>query len=185
MTKKNQNRFWFLFVMTILAFGISMIIWTVKQASSVPVYESNNYMLKYQMADMNINKIIELETKFNEKYIIELEGVEFLKLDIEKQNTNAKRSQTKPIKLKLGNNSFTYSIVTHDIRSVENAKVTFLLTRPHTREDDYLEENVSYIDGHYTTKPVNLSKEGRYTLQLKVEIDGLVGYSEISAYLVK
>ncbi|HIP50815.1 MAG TPA: hypothetical protein EYG94_01905, partial [Campylobacterales bacterium] len=61
MTKKNQNTIWFLFVMSILAFSISMITWTVKQAVSLPVQESNNYILKYQMADLNINKIMELE----------------------------------------------------------------------------------------------------------------------------
>jgi hypothetical protein len=183
MTKKNQNRFWFLFVMSILLFGISMVVWTVKQAMSVPVHESNNYMLKYQMADMNINKIIKLEAKFNAKYIIDLEGVELLKLDDDAQNTNAKRVQNIPIKLKLGSNSFTYSIVTHDIIGVENAKVTFLLTRPHSRVDDYLEENVKYRDGHYITKAIKLTKKGRYTLALKVEVNGLIGYSEVSAYL--
>ncbi|CAA6805822.1 MAG: Unknown protein [uncultured Sulfurovum sp.] len=183
MTKKNQNRFWFLFVMGILAFGIMMIIWTVKQATSVPVHESNNYMLKYQMADMNINEIMELEAKFNAKYSIKLEDIEFLKLEDDAQNTNAKRAQSTPIKLNAGSNSFTYSI-THNQKSVENAKVTFLLTRPHSRYDDHLEESVSYSNNHYKTKAVELTKKGRYTLQLKVEIDGLIGYSEVSAYLI-
>lgn len=184
MTKKNQNRFWFLFVMTILGFGISMVIWTVKQASSVPVHESNNYMLKYQMADMNINEIMELEAKFQEKYLIEIKNTELIKLEENRQNTNAKRAQSTPIKLHTGLNSFTYSI-TEERRNVKNAKVTFLLTRPHSRDDDHLEENIPFKDGYYKTTAVELTKKGRYTLQLKVEIDGLIGYSEVSAYLVK
>ena len=183
MTKKNQNRLWFLFVMGILFFGISMIIWTVKQATSVPVQESNNYMLKYQMADMNINKIMELERKFNDKYVIDIDDVEFVNLDNDTQNTNAKRAQQKPIKLTSGSNSFSYSIVTRDVIGVKNAKVTFLLTRPHTRKDDYKEENLQYKDGHYGTKTIELTKKGRYTLVVKVEIDGLIGYLETAAYL--
>ena len=183
MTKKNQNRFWFALVMGMLAFGIGMIIWTVKQASSVPVHESNNFMLKYQMADMNINEILELEKKFNEKYNIELKNVEFITLDLELQNTNAKRAQTTPVKLKNGENTFTFDISSKDGTSIKNANVTFLLTRPHTRVDDVVEENVHYENGHYMTKMLKLENKGRYTLQLKVEIDGLTGYREISAYL--
>ena len=183
MTKKNQNRFWFLFVMSILAFGISMVIWTVKQAMSVPVHESNNYMLKYQMADMNINKIMKLKAQFDSKYIIKIEGTEFIELNSDAQNTNAKRAQKKPIKLQLGKNNFTYTIVTHDMVAVENAKVTFLLTRPHSRDHDTLEENIAFKNGHYATKTLEFTRRGRYTLQLKVEIDGLIGYSEIPAYL--
>lgn len=184
MTKKNQNTIWFLFVMSILGFSISMITWTVTQAVSLPVQESNNYILKYQMADLNINKIMELEAKFNAKYKIELKNSTFIDLDEEHQNTNAKRAQTKPVKLTRGENSFDYAISQKDGTIMNNAKVTFLLTRPHSRDDDKLEENVVFKDGHYVTKAVELSKKGRYTLQLKVEIDGLIGYSEIPAYLL-
>jgi hypothetical protein len=62
--------------------------------------------------------------------------------------------------------------------------VTFLLTRPHNRTDDIKEENVSFKDAHYVTKALELTKKGRYTLALKVEVNGLIGYSEISAYLI-
>ena len=184
MTKKNQNRFWFLFVMAILTFGIGMVIWTVKQAISIPVHESNNYMLKYQMADMNINEIMELEAKFNTKYKIELKNTSFINLETDLQNTNAKRTQKKPIKLSKGANSFDYAISQKDGNVISNAKVTFLLTRPHSRKDDNLEESIPFKKGFYKTKALELSKKGRYTLTLKVEIDKLIGYSEIPAYLV-
>jgi nitrogen fixation protein FixH len=183
MTKKNQNRFWFLFVMSILMFGISMVIWTVKQAMSVPVHESNDYMLKYQMADMNINEIMTLNARFKISYNIELKNVEEIELDEDDQNSNAKRALQKPIKLSKGTNSFQYFISKKDGTAVEDAKVTFLLTRPHNRTDDIKEENVSFKDAHYLTKALELSKEGRYTLALKVEVNGLVGYLETAAYL--
>ena len=183
MTKKNQNRFWFLFVMSILVFGISMIIWTVKQATSVKVQESNNYILKYQMADMNINKIMQLEAKFNAQYSIELKNTTFINLEEELQNSNAKRVQKKPIKLSSGANNFKYDISTKEGKMLKGAKVSFLLTRPHTRVDDHLEENISFNGSSYVTKVVELSKKGRYTLVLKVEINDVIGYSEISAYL--
>jgi len=184
MTKKNQNRFWFLFVMSILLFGIAMIVWTVKQAMSVPVHESNNYMLKYQMADMNINKILELKAKFDAKYNIEIKNTQFIDLNSDLQNTNAKRAQKKPIKLSKGTNSFSYAITKKDGTVIENAEVSFLLTRPHSRKDDNLEEKISFENNLYITKTLELNKKGRYTLQLKVKIGNLIGYSEISAYLI-
>jgi len=183
MTKKNQNRFWFALVMGMLSFGIGMVIWTVKQASSIPVHESNNFMLKYQTADMNINEILELEKKFNEKYTIELKDFELITLDQESQNSNAKRVQIVPVKLTDGENSFTFDVKTKESEAIQDANVTFLLTRPHTRVDDVLEERVHYDNGHYVTKALNLTKKGRYTLQIKVEIGGLTGYKEIPAYL--
>lgn len=184
MTKKNQNRVWFLFVMGMLGFGISMVIWTIKETSSLPVQESNDYMLKYQTADKNINEIMALESKFNAKYKIKIIGTELLKLEGNLQNIHSKRRQSIPIKLNTGSNSFNY-LITQDDKPVENAKVTFLLTRPHSRKNDHLEKNVHYKDGHYVTKAIELTKKGRYTLQLKVEIEGLIGYSEIPAYLTK
>ena len=184
MTKKNQNRFWFLFVMSILMFGISMVVWTVKQAMSVPVHESNDYMLKYQMADMNINQIMKLKARFDLNYNIELKNVEEIDLDEDLQNTNAKRALSKPIKLSIGANSFSYALTKKDGTVVENAEVSFLLTRPHSRNDDNLEEKVFFKNNLYITKALELNKKGRYTLQLKVKINGLIGYSEVSAYLI-
>jgi len=69
--------------------------------------------------------------------------------------------------------------------NVENANFTFLLTRPFTRDEDVKENNVSVKNGLYVTKAIALKKKGRYTLQVKVNLDGLTGYSEIPAYLAK
>ena len=172
-----------MFVMSILLFGISMIVWTVKQATSVKVQESNNYMLKYQMADMNINKIMKLEEEFKAKYSIELQNTTFINLEEELQNSNAKRAQQKPIKLTLGDNSFSYAITTKRGEVVKDAEVSFLLTRPHTRVDDQLEKKLKFDGKYYLTQALKLSKKGRYTLAIKVKIADVTGYLETPAYL--
>lgn len=185
MTKKAQNIFWFLFVMGILLFGIAMIIWTVKKSISAPVHEANNFMLKYQTADMTINDIVKLQKAFDAKYTIELKNVKEAKLPVKYQNVHAKRSLQKPIEIKDGENSFSYEITKKDGSIVQNAQVDFLLTRPHIRTDDTLENNVSFANNLYVTKPINIENEGRYTLLLKVTIDQLVGHLETAAYLQK
>jgi hypothetical protein len=185
MTKKTQNILWFIFVMGILLFGIAMIVWTVTKSVSAPVHESNNFMLKYQTADMTINEIVELQRAFDEKYTIQLKNVQEVELPVKYQNVHAKRSLQKPIGLNNGENSFSYEITTKDGVIIQDAQVDFLLTRPHIRTDDTLENNVSFTNNLYTTKPLNIDKEGRYTLLLKVTIDKLVGHLETAAYLQK
>jgi len=185
MTKKTQNTLWFLFVMGILLFGIGMIIWTVVKSISAPVHESNNFMLKYQTTDMTINQIVELQQAFDTNYTIELQDVQEVELPVKYQNVHAKRSLQKPIGLTSGENSFRYEITRKDGSIVQDAQVDFLLTRPHIRTDDSLENNVSFRDNLYVTKPLNITKEGRYTLLLKVTIDEVVGYLQTAAYLRK
>jgi len=185
MTKKNQNRLWFAIVMGMLSFGIGMVIWTVKQASSVPVHESNDFMLKYQQADMNINSILANKAKFDAKYSIELQNAEFMTLEEQYQNTNSKRQQPKPVKLTKGENRFSYAIKENNGNNVEGAEFTFLLTRPYSQDEDQKENNVSVENGFYVTKGFKINNKGRYTLQVKATIDGLTGYSEISAYLAE
>ena len=130
MTKKNQNRLWFAIVMGMLSFGIGMVIWTVKQAVSLPVQESNNFMLKYQQADMNINAILANKAKFDAKYSIELQNAVFMTLKEEYQNTNSKRQQPKPVKLIKGKNKFLYAIKDNNGNNVEDAKFTLSMIVP-------------------------------------------------------
>ena len=185
MTKENQNRVWFMFVLSVLGFGIGMIVWTVKKTISLPVQESNNFMLKYQMADMHINDILNAKKKFDKNYKIELQNVELMKLDFTEQNINSKRLQIPPVKLVKGDNIFSYHIIKKDGTPILDAKITFLLTRPHTREDDKLQPSISLSQGVYETKAVKIEKAGRYTLQLKVLVDDALGYIETPAYLAK
>ena len=176
MTKKNENRVWFMFVLSVLGFGMGMIIWTITKSISMPVQESNNFMLKYQMADMNINDILKAKKRFNKKYKIELQNKTFLKLDYKQQNIHSKLSQKIPIKLQQGENSFSYKITTKEGKIISDANVTFLLTRPHSREFDKLQTDVSFSNGSYQTKIVKINKAGRYTLQVKAFVENTLGY---------
>jgi hypothetical protein len=183
MTKKNQNRFWIGVIIGLLSFGIGMIIWTVKQASSVPVHESNNYMLKYQQADMNINDIIHAKQDFDKLYNIKLQNVELITLTGDDINSNSKRKQANPIKLTKGANSFSYTITDKSGTAIPDANVTFLLTQPHSRNEDVIIENVPFENGHYQTEALNITKAGRYTLQFRAYLNDTIGYLETAAYL--
>jgi len=181
MANKNSKKtYWPHMILGFLSVGITLSYWTVKSASSIPVQESNNYMMKYQQADMHINEIIEKKVLFDQKYNITLINAKTTLLELE----NAKRAKSEEvIELKEGTNSFSYTVQDKQGNVVNDANVTFLLTRPHTVSEDMLVENVTVKDNAYVINDITISKAGRYTLQLKAKIGDAMGYSEKPAYL--
>jgi len=180
MEKNNKKTYWPHMILGFLAVGITLGYWTVKSATSMPVQESNQYMLKYQTADININKILELKQAFDKAYSIKLLDAETMVMT---DNVNSNRPQPNPVILSAGSNDFSYEVVAKDGTKVSDANATFLLTQPYSRAEDQLFSNVPYRDGKYQIKGVELQKAGRYTLQFRAEVADTIGYSEIAAYL--
>lgn len=180
MADSKQKTYWPHMIIGFLMLAIVLGYWTVKAASSMPVQETNDYMMKYQEADININDIIKSKQAFDKAYDITLTGVEKM---VVTDNVHSNRVQHDAVKLHVGQNNFAYRITTKDGSIVNDANVSFLLTRPHTTVDDQMIEIVSLHGDSYTTPDVNISKPGRYTLQLRAVIDNKTGYSQVEAYL--
>lgn len=180
MSKNNKKTYWPHMILGFLSIGLTLSYWTVKSASSMPVQESNQYMLKYQTADMTINQILERKMAFDKIYTIHIVGAETMVMT---DNVNSNRPQSDAVKLSHGLNAFSYEVVRKDGVKVSDANATFLLTQPHSRKEDQLFSNVPYIDRAYQIKEVNIQKPGRYILQFRAEVGDTIGYSEISAYL--
>lgn len=180
MAKNSAKTYWPHMILGFLVVGLTLSYWTVKSASSIPVQESNQYMLKYQIADMNINQIMEKKIAFDKAYNIHILDVERMVMT---DNVNSNRPQPNPVKLSHGMNLFSYEVVAKNGTKVSDANVTFLLTQPHSRDQDQLFTNVPYEDGKYQIRDVEITKAGRYTLQLRAEVGDTMGYSEVSAYL--
>ncbi len=180
MEKNKEKTFWPHMILGFLLIGITLGYWTVKNAVSLPVQESNNYMMKYQQADIHINDIMEKKAQFDKSYKIELLDVAKEKIALE----NAKRAKDETVVLvKNGMNSFKYKVLSKNNHQVNDANVTFLLTRPHTQNDDILKENILSKNGIYKIENIHIEKPGRYLLQLKVKIGDETGYLETPAYL--
>jgi len=180
MVKNKEKTFWPHMILGFLLIGISLGYWTVKYAISLPVQESNNYMMKYQQADIHINEIMEEKVRFDKDYKIELTNVKRVKIALE----NTKRAKDEMVVLlKSGANSFAYKVLDKNSHQVNDANVTFLLTRPHTRKDDVLKTNIPSVNGAYKVDNIDVSKAGRYILQFKVQVADETGYLETPAYL--
>lgn len=180
MAKNKEKTYWPHMILGFLFLGITLSYWTVKSASSMPVQESNNFMLKYQIADMTINEIMESKIAFDKQYTIKIEDVEMMEM---KDNIHSNRKEVEHVKLALGLNAFSYNIVTKEDKVIEDVNVTFLLTQPHSIKEDQLVENIPFSNGKFHVTDINISKAGRYTLQLRAKVGETIGYSEIPAYL--
>ena len=178
MAKNKEKTYWPHMILGFLILGITLSYWTVKSASSMPVNESNEYMLKYQQADMNINEIIKSKALFDQSYTIELIDVKKAMYKLE----NAKRAKEESsIVLTQGKNNFNYLVTTKDGKVVSNANVTFLLTRPHSVKEDNYVENIPFVEGKFHVSDINITKAGRYTLQLRAKLGDTTGYAETPA----
>jgi hypothetical protein len=180
MSNNNTKTYWPHMIVGFLAIGLTLGYWTIKSASSMPVQESNQYMMKYQTADININQILEKKAAFDTAYTINIVGAETM---VMVDNINSNLPQPDAVKLSHGINVFSYEVIRKDGTKVSDANVTFSLTQPHSRKEDQLFTGVPYDDGQYQIKEVRIQKPGRYLLQLMAEVGDTTGYSEISAYL--
>lgn len=182
METKDKKSYWPHMILGFLAIGLTLGYWTIKSANALPVQESNDYMLKYQQTDIHINDILEKKQVFDKGYFIEIQNIEMMVMI---DNINSKLPQPNVIKLSLGTNNFSYTVVDKAGAVVNDANVSFLLTRPHTRTGDVMQESVAFSNGQYHTEDFDIQKAGRYTLQLRAKIDkDTIGYSSLSAYLV-
>ena len=165
-------------ILGFLGIGIMLGYWTVKSAINMPVNESNAYQTKYQQADMHINEIIEAQERFDARYQVALVGA---KESDFKPNAYLKRSHGKIIALQK-HNVLHYRIQTRSGEVLNDANVTFLLTRPHTVTDDQT-PHVTKEDSQEYRVIFDLEKPGRYTLRLRVQKGDAVGFMEHEAYL--
>jgi nitrogen fixation protein FixH len=177
---KNDNdsgKYWPYLILGFIAIGLTLGFWTVRSAISMPVSESNEFQKKYQDADNNINEILDKQQAFNDKYKIEAIG---LKPSAFKPKIGIHhKSQFAALQKKM---IFSYRITDRNGKSVNDANVSFLLTRPQTRNDDQIFKLKSE-NGTYTTPQITLAGPGRYILRLKAQIGDAVGYKDNEAYL--
>jgi len=180
MVQNNKKTYWPHMILGFLVIGIMLGYWTIKSAISLPVQENNDYMMKYQQADIHINDILESKMAFDKAYEIEIQDVETMVMT---DNIHSNRVQVNPVRLKLGKNQFTYVVRTKSGDVVSDANASFLLTRPHSRRDDVMIESVTFKNGKYVTPELEIINPGRYTLQFRATIGNKTGYSQIPAYL--
>ena len=145
--KKNSVIIWPIGISVAILAVVGMGTWTIMVASKSPVQESDIYMTYYQDADANANKIINAKIDFNKKYDIQYLGKQ----------------------LNADNAKIVYKITTKDGKSVDDAKMKIIVTRPQTHEFDMTLNNPKVSDGIYTFE-TKLPGIGRWDIMAQIEI---------------
>ncbi|WP_457606811.1 FixH family protein [Nitratifractor sp.] len=175
--KSDKGKYWPYMILGFIMIGVTLGYWTVKHAIGMPVQESNEYMMKYQTADTDANKIIEAQQRFDQRYNLQLVGM--------------KTSDFKPkfLKRKPGRivelqetNRIDYLITDKAGKPVSDANVTLLVTRPQTQKEDQIFKEIPGRDGHYVVEKLTLKKPGRYILRVRAQKGDAIGYQDTPGY---
>jgi len=173
----DKGKYWPYMILGFLVIGILLGYWTVKHAVGMPVHESNEYMMKYQKADLDSNAIVEAQQRFDRRYSVELQGMKLS--DFKPEHLKRKPG---PIVALGPVNTFDYQVTDQNGNPVSDANVSLLLTRPHTEREDQLFKEIPGKAGHYVVKNVKLTNPGRYILRVRVQKGDAIGFQDTAGY---
>ena len=164
MEKKGSDKnYWPHFIVGSIIAVFGLCVWTVKEASSVPVQDDDFYFDSYYNVNLNINKIRAMQKIFDEKYVVTL-AQDHLVL-------NQK-------------NGIDLTIKTKEGEVVDNANITMIITRPTTNEFNKKPKLLGFSEGAYHFEKVMIDKIGRWQVKAKIIVDdNLTGFitKEINA----
>ncbi len=176
--RTDKGKFWPWLILGFVSIGILLGYWTVRSAISLPVHESNDFMQKYQLADIHFNRIQEQQERFDARYRAAIEGMvrsDFVPKHLKR--TNVKVWELQPT------NTLTIRVTTHEGQGVDDANVSVLLTRPFTQKEDQKFVNLKGSGGAYLLSNLRPGKPGRYLLYVRIQVGDAVGFIEREAYL--
>lgn len=140
-----------------LVFGFCVA--TIFVTESSKIQESNAYMAKYQVADLNANELIIKKMNFDKLY-----NIEYVTKEI---------SGDAPV--------ISYRVTTKDGKSVNNAVVIVAISRPETDEFDKRVENPKVENGIYNFTLDAFPRAGVWNFIARVTVDGDERFFNIKA----
>jgi len=179
--KIQKHHFWLFFFFLIFSYACFMVIWTIKSAVDTPVYEDRSFMEKYQEVDNNYNKMFMSNVKFNARYdtkvIINNRTVGMDFSDMQYGQRSLKKYSKNQNMLILGDNSLSLEIIDKKTNTpVNDANISFQITRPIKNDSNINLNNFVYSNGKYTTSAIKLNLKGYWNIIGKVIIGDNTGY---------
>lgn len=143
----SSGKIWPYAIGSAITLVFSFCVMTVIVTTNANIQKSDDYMMSYQDADENANKLIKAKMLFNEKY-----SIKYISKGI---------SSEKPIE---------YKIVDKNNQAVNNAKIIIAISRPETHELDQKLEKFIVKNGVYSFNNAKFTKAGIYNIIAKVVI---------------
>lgn len=177
-----KRNYWPLFFIGIFSFVFAMIIWTIMQASKVPVNKDETFLSSYHDVDENYNKIVLSNAQFENKYDFKITinkkefGLDFNDMFLA-QRVIEKVSTHKDIFVHGENKIFITIKDKQSGQDVENFEIKLRISRPtshdktldFTKKDFTLEDNSNILN-------VDLPLKGNWNITGQVQIGSDIGY---------
>jgi len=146
--KLSNGRVWPYAIGASIVFIFGACVATIVVTSSLPVQNSDTYMMSYHDADAKANELISAKINFDKKYKIEY-VTEIFKKD---------------------KSVIAYRVSDKDSNPVNDATIKVVLTRPSTLKSDQELNSPSVENGVYTFKATTLPAEGRWDVMAQVSV---------------
>lgn len=161
-TKSERNYYPHAVIGMILGMVVACA-WVIKIALGHPVEMDTYYMEKYQKVDHNINKILELQAKFDAAFNLGYSTDKFV----------------------MGQNTITLKLTDKNGQAINDAKVQLMLSRPETNQENKELSPSNVQNGEYTFGPFDITKPGRWQILSKIDVGEYKGYHKTEAYATK
>lgn len=155
----SKGRAWPYAIGASITLVFSFCVATIFITESADIQESDVYMTKYQIADLNANEFIMKRMAFDVLYNIEY--------------TTKKISGESPI--------VSYKLTDKQGKAINNASMKIAISRPDTDEFDLNIEKYSVENGVYSFSLDKFSKEGVWNIIAKVNVNDKERFLNIKA----
>ena len=162
--KKSERNYWpHAIVISIFLIAVACAATVYISIKNAPVEFDTFYFDNYGNVDKNINEIQTKQKVFEEKYVFVFNGLDTLEIKEDNQiSIQLKDKETDKL--------------------IDNANIKMLLTRPETNKLN-IESVAKYSDDLYILSPIEISKAGRWLIQVKVEVDEDAGFFTQEVYV--
>ncbi|WP_294960806.1 FixH family protein [Sulfurimonas sp.] len=156
---KSNGKIWPYAIGTSIALVFGACVATIIITSTLPVENSDTYMMGYHEADAKANDLINARIAFDKKYKISYvtEG------------------------LSLDSSVIKYKVSDLESQAVSNAKIEVVVTRPNNHKHDQTLKSSNYENGVYTFPSIKLPVEGRWDIMAKVSVGDVQRFYNVKA----
>jgi FixH len=159
---RNNASLTFLIVVPILfAIGLGYVL---RVSFATPVEMANDYQMGYKQVDKNYDDIVKQGRIFDSQYDANI---------------------TTPEQMSFQSNKASLTIVDKNGKTVKDANITALVTRPDTSKLDKKLTLFAYQDGKHVSQSFDVEKEGRWKINFKIQIGDAVKFIDFEGFARK
>jgi nitrogen fixation protein FixH len=156
---KSNGRIWPYAIGASILLVFGACVATIVITSTLPVENSDTYMMGYHEADAKANELIQARIDFNKEY----------KVEYVTESLHVEGSVIK------------YKVMDISNKPINNAILKVIVTRPNNHKHDQELTNPSVENGIYTFSSITLPQEGRWDIMAKVNVGQLQRFHNTKA----